>query len=57
MTIRLPASMQVFERGWLSSNNVLFTGPDETALVELTSSGIQERLRVRGELRKVFRLR
>ena len=30
---------------------------DETALVELTSSGIQERLRVRGELRKVFRLR
>jgi glyoxylase-like metal-dependent hydrolase (beta-lactamase superfamily II) len=34
MTIRLPASMQVFERGWLSSNNVLFTGPDETALVD-----------------------
>jgi len=26
--------MQVFERGWLSSNNVLFTGPGETALVD-----------------------
>lgn len=26
--------MRVFERGWLSSNNVLFTGPDETALVD-----------------------
>ncbi|GAB3370593.1 MBL fold metallo-hydrolase [Massilia agri] len=34
MTIRLPTSIQVFERGWLSSNNVLFTGPDETALVD-----------------------
>ena len=34
MAIRLPASMQVFERGWLSSNNVLFTGPDDTALVD-----------------------
>ena len=29
----LPASMQVFERGWLSSNNVLFTG-SSTALVD-----------------------
>ena len=29
----LPATMQVFERGWLSSNNVLFTGAD-TALVD-----------------------
>lgn len=29
----LPASLHVFERGWLSSNNVLFTG-DETALVD-----------------------
>lgn len=26
--------MQVFERGWLSSNNILFTGPAETALVD-----------------------
>ncbi len=34
MTIRLPACMQVFERGWLSSNNVLFTGLEETALVD-----------------------
>jgi glyoxylase-like metal-dependent hydrolase (beta-lactamase superfamily II) len=33
MTPRLPASMQVFERGWLSANNVLFTGA-ETALVD-----------------------
>ena len=30
---------------------------DETALLELTPSGIQEKLRVRGELRKIFRLR
>lgn len=34
MATRLPASMQVFERGWLSSNNVLFTEPDDTALVD-----------------------
>ncbi|MEW6372249.1 MAG: MBL fold metallo-hydrolase [Pseudomonadota bacterium] len=33
MTVRLPATMQVFERGWLSSNNILFTGPG-TALVD-----------------------
>jgi len=33
MTPRLHASMQVFERGWLSANNVLFTG-EETALVD-----------------------
>ena len=26
--------MQVFERGWLSSNNILFTGGHETALVD-----------------------
>jgi len=30
----LPSTMRVFERGWLSSNNVLFTGPDETALID-----------------------
>lgn len=30
----LPPSMRVFERGWLSSNNVLFIGDDETALVD-----------------------
>jgi glyoxylase-like metal-dependent hydrolase (beta-lactamase superfamily II) len=33
MTPRLPATMRVFERGWLSSNNVLFMG-EETALVD-----------------------
>lgn len=32
MTI-LPAGIQVFERGWLSANNVLFTGR-ETALID-----------------------
>ena len=26
--------MRVFERGWLSSNGVLFIGPDDTALVD-----------------------
>ncbi|WP_229505082.1 MBL fold metallo-hydrolase [Massilia mucilaginosa] len=31
---RLPASMQVFERGWLSSNNVLFTGAGEATLID-----------------------
>jgi glyoxylase-like metal-dependent hydrolase (beta-lactamase superfamily II) len=33
MTLQLPPAMQVFERGWLSSNNILFTGPD-TVLVD-----------------------
>ncbi len=32
--ISLPAGMRVFERGWLSSNNILFTGPGPTALVD-----------------------
>ena len=32
--LALPATMRVFERGWLSSNNVLFTGAGETALVD-----------------------
>jgi glyoxylase-like metal-dependent hydrolase (beta-lactamase superfamily II) len=31
---RLPASMRIFERGWLSANNILFTGRDDTALVD-----------------------
>jgi glyoxylase-like metal-dependent hydrolase (beta-lactamase superfamily II) len=30
----LPAQLQVFERGWLSSNNILVVGRDETALVD-----------------------
>jgi glyoxylase-like metal-dependent hydrolase (beta-lactamase superfamily II) len=33
MTPSLPAAMRVFERGWLSSNNVLFIG-EQTALVD-----------------------
>jgi glyoxylase-like metal-dependent hydrolase (beta-lactamase superfamily II) len=31
---QLPAGMHVFQRGWLSSNNVLFAGPGDTALVD-----------------------
>jgi glyoxylase-like metal-dependent hydrolase (beta-lactamase superfamily II) len=34
MAPRLPASMRVFERGWLSSNNVLFMADGATALVD-----------------------
>ncbi|WP_317204748.1 MBL fold metallo-hydrolase [Janthinobacterium sp.] len=30
----LPDSIRVLERGWLSSNNVLLVGPDDTALVD-----------------------
>ena len=30
----LPPNIRVFERGWLSSNNVLFIGPDDNALVD-----------------------
>lgn len=30
----LPANVVVFERGWLSSNNVLFVGREETAVVD-----------------------
>lgn len=29
-----PDDIRVFERGWLSSNNVLFIGPEQTALVD-----------------------
>jgi glyoxylase-like metal-dependent hydrolase (beta-lactamase superfamily II) len=32
--MKLPASMRVFERGWLSSNNILFIGGDGTALID-----------------------
>jgi glyoxylase-like metal-dependent hydrolase (beta-lactamase superfamily II) len=31
---RLPSTMRIFERGWLSANNILFTGRGETALVD-----------------------
>jgi glyoxylase-like metal-dependent hydrolase (beta-lactamase superfamily II) len=34
MAYRLPDSMRVFERGWLSSNNILFIGHTETVLVD-----------------------
>ena len=30
----LPPSMQVFERGWLSANNILFIGRDQSALID-----------------------
>ena len=30
----LPATVQVLQRGWLSSNNVLFTGREDTALID-----------------------
>ncbi|MGA0571432.1 MBL fold metallo-hydrolase [Variovorax sp. VNK109] len=30
----LPPGVQVFERGWLSANNILFRGSDSTALVD-----------------------
>jgi len=32
--VKLPPSMQVFERGWLSSNNILFIGEHGSALVD-----------------------
>ena len=30
----LPGAMHVLERGWLSSNNIVFTGKDRTAIVD-----------------------
>jgi glyoxylase-like metal-dependent hydrolase (beta-lactamase superfamily II) len=32
--VSLPAGMQVFERGWLSANSILFVGKERTALVD-----------------------
>jgi glyoxylase-like metal-dependent hydrolase (beta-lactamase superfamily II) len=32
--MQLPASMRVFERGWLSANNILFAGRDGAVLVD-----------------------
>ena len=32
--IKLPEGVTVFERGWLSSNNILLTGSESTALVD-----------------------
>jgi len=34
MAVSLPAGVSVFERGWLSSNNILFLGEAGTALVD-----------------------
>jgi glyoxylase-like metal-dependent hydrolase (beta-lactamase superfamily II) len=34
MNFALPATMRIFERGWLSSNNILFTGPGPATLVD-----------------------
>jgi glyoxylase-like metal-dependent hydrolase (beta-lactamase superfamily II) len=34
LTLKLPDTMRVFERGWLSSNNILFITPELTALVD-----------------------
>ncbi|WP_238552011.1 MBL fold metallo-hydrolase [Herminiimonas sp. CN] len=34
MPARLPATMQVLERGWLSSNNILFGGSSPAALID-----------------------
>lgn len=30
----IPPGLHVFERGWLSANNILFTGGDETVLID-----------------------
>ncbi len=32
--IHLPASVKVIERGWLSANNIVFTHPDRTVVVD-----------------------
>jgi glyoxylase-like metal-dependent hydrolase (beta-lactamase superfamily II) len=34
MAVTLPAGVTVFERGWLSSNNILVQGEDGTALID-----------------------
>ena len=34
MNPALPASIRVFERGWLSSNNILIAGKDSSALID-----------------------
>ncbi|RFO96144.1 MBL fold metallo-hydrolase [Rhodoferax lacus] len=53
--VKLPPGVQVLERGWLSSNNILFVGQDSTALIDsgycthsaqtlqLVESGLQRR--------------
>ena len=34
LRVLLPATMHVLQRGWLSSNNILFLGQEQTALVD-----------------------
>lgn len=34
MSVRFPPGIQVFERGWLSSNNILLTGAGESVLID-----------------------
>ena len=34
MSTRLPCGMRVLERGWVSSNSIVFTGADATAVVD-----------------------
>ena len=34
MSLDFPAGLHVFERGWLSSNNILIVGPDQTVLID-----------------------
>lgn len=33
-SVSLPAGVRVFERGWLSANNILFDGSENTALID-----------------------
>ena len=50
----LPAGMHVFERGWLSANNILFTDGDETLMVDsgYCTHSAQTLLLVEGVLRQ-----
>ena len=34
LALRLPPAIRVLERGWLSSNNIVMTGPKDTVLVD-----------------------
>src|SRR5207245_4781586 len=34
LPLKLPPTMRILERGWLSSNNILFLGREQTALVD-----------------------
>jgi len=46
----LPPEVTVFERGWLCANNILFTGPAETAVVDTGyHTGAAETVRLVGQ--------